>query len=49
VYRALGFHAVSELFGGGDHVGMRPKAAQWQGPVLNDPLVKAAKDLLKWT
>jgi len=44
VYRALGFHAVSELFGGGDHVGMRPKAAQW----LNDPLVKAAKDLLKW-
>ena len=49
VYRALGFHAVRELFVGGDHVGMRPKAAQWQGPVLNDPLVKAAKDLLKWT
>ncbi|HEX4828361.1 MAG TPA: cell division protein, partial [Xanthobacteraceae bacterium] len=49
VYRALGFHAVNELFSGGDHVGMRPKAAQWQGPVLNDPLVKAAKDLLKWT
>jgi predicted acylesterase/phospholipase RssA len=48
VYRALGFHAVSEVFSGGDHVGMRPKAAQWQGPVLENPLVKAAKDLLKW-
>jgi hypothetical protein len=47
-YRALGFHAVSELFLGSDHVGMRPKPAQWQGVVLNDPLVKAAKDLLKW-
>jgi hypothetical protein len=49
VYRALGFHAVNELFSGSDHVGMRPKAAQWQGPVLDNPLVKAAKDLLKWT
>jgi hypothetical protein len=49
VYRALGFHAVNELFSGSDHVGMRPKAAQWQGPILNNPLVKAAKDLLKWT
>ena len=46
VYRALGFHAVSEVFSGGDHVGMRPKAAQWQGPVLQNPLVKAAKDLV---
>ncbi len=48
VYRALGFHAVSEVFSGGDHVGMQPKAAQWQGPVLENPLVKAAKDLLEW-
>ena len=48
VYRALGFHALNELFLGSDHVGMRPKPAQWQGVVLNDPLVKAAKDLLKW-
>ena len=47
-YRALGFHAVSEVFSGGDYVGMRPNAAQWQGPVLENPLVKAAKDLLKW-
>jgi hypothetical protein len=49
VYRALGFHALNELFSGSDHVGMRPKPAQWQDVVLNDPLVKAAKDLLKWT
>ena len=49
VYRALGFHAVNELFSGSDHVGMRPKPAQWQATILNDPLVKAAKDLLKWT
>ncbi len=48
VYRALGFHAVNELFSGSDHVGMRPKPAQWQATVLDDPLVKAAKDLLKW-
>jgi predicted acylesterase/phospholipase RssA len=48
-YRALGFHAVNELFSGNDQVGMRPKAAQWQGAVLNDPLVKAAKDVLKWS
>ena len=48
VYRALGFHAVNEVFSGRDQVGMRPKAAQWQGPVLNDPLVKAAKELLNW-
>jgi predicted acylesterase/phospholipase RssA len=48
VYRALGFHAVKELFSGNDHVGMRPEPAQWQGAALNDPLVKAAKDLLKW-
>jgi predicted acylesterase/phospholipase RssA len=49
VYRALGFHAVNELFSGSDQVGMRPKPAQWQAAVLDDPLVKAAKDLLKWT
>jgi Patatin-like phospholipase len=49
VYRALGFHAVTEVFSGRDQVGMRPKAAQWQGPILNDPLVKAAKELLNWT
>lgn len=49
VYRALGFHAVNELFSGNDQVGMRPKPAQWQAAVLNDPLVKVAKDLLKWT
>ena len=49
VYRALGFHAVNELFSGSDHVGMRPKPAQWQGVALDAPLVKAAKDLLRWT
>jgi patatin-like phospholipase len=48
-YRALGFHAVTEVFSGRDQVGMRPKAAQWQGPILNEPLVKAAKKLLDWT
>jgi len=48
VYRALGFHAVNEVFSGRDQVGMRPKAAQWQGLMLNDPLVRAAKDLLNW-
>jgi len=48
VYRALGFHAVNEVFLGRDQVGMRPKAAQWQGLMLNDPLVRAAKDLLNW-
>ena len=48
VYRALGFHAVTEVFSGRDQVGMRPKAAQWHGVLLNDPLVKAAKDLLNW-
>jgi hypothetical protein len=47
-YRALGFHAVNEVFLGNDQVGMSPKSAQWQGAVLKDPLVKAAKDLLKW-
>jgi hypothetical protein len=49
VYRALGFHAVTEVFSGRDQVGMRPKPAQWQGTILNEPLVKAAKELLKWT
>ncbi len=49
VYRALGFHAVTEVFSGRDQVGMRPKTAQWHGPVLNEPLVKAAKELLNWT
>jgi hypothetical protein len=48
-YRALGFHAVNELFLGNDNVGMRPKPAPWQGAALADPLVKAAKDLLKWS
>src|SRR5215813_2857143 len=48
VYRALGFHAVTEVFSGRDQVGMRPKAAQWHGPLLDDPLVKGAKDLLNW-
>jgi hypothetical protein len=48
-YRALGFHAVNEAFLGNDHVGMRPKSAQWQGPMLNRPLVKEVKDLLKWS
>jgi Patatin-like phospholipase len=48
-YRALGFHAVNELFLGSDRVGMRPKPAQWQGAILNDPLVKDAKELLNWT
>ena len=48
-YRALGFHAVNEVFLGNDNVGMRPKPAPWQGPALADPLVKAAKDLLKWS
>jgi hypothetical protein len=47
-YRALGFHAVNELFQGNDHVGMRPKPTQWQGVALDEPLVKTAKDLLKW-
>lgn len=49
VYRALGFHAVTEVFSGRDQVGMRPKPAQWQGPVLNERLVKDAKALLDWT
>jgi hypothetical protein len=49
VYRALGFHAVTEVFSGRDQVGMRPKAAQWHGPILNERLVKAAKELLNWT
>ena len=48
VYRGLGFHAVNELFSGSDQVGMRPKPAQWRGAALNDPLVRAAKRLLKW-
>jgi hypothetical protein len=48
-YRALGFHAVNEVFLGNDNVGMRPKPAPWQGTGLADPLVKAAKDLLKWS
>jgi hypothetical protein len=48
-YRALGFHAVNEVFLGNDNVGMRPKPAPWQGAGLADPLVKAAKDLLKWS
>ena len=48
VYRALGFHVVNELFSGRDHVGMRPKPGQWRGLALNDPLVKIAKNLLKW-
>ncbi|MGZ3289785.1 MAG: hypothetical protein ACXU87_17285, partial [Xanthobacteraceae bacterium] len=47
-YRALGFHAVNEVFLGNDNVGMRPKPAQWQGTVLTDPLVKEARGLLKW-
>jgi hypothetical protein len=47
-YRALGFHAVNEVFSGNDQVGMRPIPAQWQGDVLNAPLVKDAKALLKW-
>ena len=47
-YRALGFHAVNEVFSGNDNVGMRPKPAQWQGTALADPLVKDARDLLKW-
>jgi hypothetical protein len=49
VYRALGFHAVNEVFLGNDEVGMRPEPARWQGVALNDPLVKTVKDLLKWT
>jgi predicted acylesterase/phospholipase RssA len=48
VYRALGFHAVTEVFSGRDQVGMLPKSAQWHGLLLNDPLVKRAKDLLNW-
>jgi hypothetical protein len=48
VYRALGFHAVTEVFSGRDQVGMRPKSAQWHGLLLDDPLVKGAKDLLNW-
>jgi len=47
-YRALGFHAVNEVFLGNDNVGMRPKPAQWQGTVLADPLVKEARGLLNW-
>ncbi len=49
VYRALGFHAVTEVFSGRDQVGMRPKAAQWKGTILNERLVKEAKELLNWT
>ena len=47
-YRALGFHAVSELLLGSDN----EKCAQSRrnGRVsLNHPLVKDAKELLKWT
>ena len=49
VYRALGFHAVNELFSGSDQVGMLQKTAQWKGDALEHPLVKTARDLLKWT
>jgi predicted acylesterase/phospholipase RssA len=48
-YRALGFHAVNEMLTGNDRVGMRPKPKRWEGAVLNEPLVKAAGQLLKWT
>jgi predicted acylesterase/phospholipase RssA len=48
VYRALGFHVVTELFSGRDHVGMCPTPKQWRGLALNDPLVKIVKSLLKW-
>lgn len=48
-YRALGFHAVNEVFLGNDNVGMRPKPAPWQGTALADPLVETVKDLLKWS
>jgi hypothetical protein len=48
VYRALGFHAVNEMFSGSDHVGMRPKPARWQDGGLDDTLVRGAKDLLNW-
>jgi predicted acylesterase/phospholipase RssA len=47
VYRALGFHAVSEVFLGNDYVAMRPTPAPWSGDILSDPLVKNVKDLLR--
>ena len=47
-YRALGFHAVNEMFQGNDHVAMRPESLPWQGAALDDPLVKTAKELMKW-
>jgi hypothetical protein len=48
-YRALGFHAVNEVFWAMTMWECGRKPAQWQGTVLADPLVKAAKDLLKWS
>ena len=48
VYRALGFHAVNEMFSGSDYVGMRPKPAQWQDSGLDDSLIRVAKDLPNW-
>jgi hypothetical protein len=46
-YRALGFHAVNEVFAGTDQVGMRPKSARWQAAFLDEPFVRAAKALLR--
>ena len=43
-----GLSRGQQVFLGNDNVGMRPKPAQWQGTVLTDPLVKEARDLLKW-
>jgi hypothetical protein len=49
VYRALGYHTVKEMFSGNDNVAMSPKPAPLSGDTLNDPLVKAAKDVLQWS
>jgi hypothetical protein len=48
VYRALGFHAVSEMFSGEDNVCDRPVPRQWQGPALGTSLIMEAQSILKW-
>jgi hypothetical protein len=37
VYRALGFHAVTEVFSGRDQVGMRPERSEARGLLLERP------------
>jgi len=48
VYRALGFHAVNEMFGGRNDVCNRPTPIKWEGAALGAAPIKDAKDLLNW-